>query len=126
VIETKVRRVFRLRHAGASRADVTATPAFSARDGLVQGSHQPVAHWLDRLNAAVENELGLDLLVPQQRTLLVGAMTEVTRAAGDPTTLVPALTRLVRAAAAIGRSGGPVTEFAFQAVRALHTDRPLP
>jgi hypothetical protein len=122
VIETKVRRVFRLRHAGASRVDVTTRPTFSTRAGLVQGSHQPVAHWLDRLNAAVENELGSDQLGPQQRTLLVGAMTEVTRAAGDPARLLPALTRLVRAVDAIGRSGGPVTELAFQAVRALHSD----
>jgi hypothetical protein len=121
VSEQKVRRVFRLRHAGSSRVDLTGPP-FTTRDGLVQGSHQPVAHWIERLHAAVENELGPDLLGSQQRALLVRAMTDVARAAGDPANLRPALTRLVRAVAAIGRPAGPVTDLAFQAVRALNSD----
>lgn len=121
VDQRKVRRVFRLRHAGSSRRDQVRAPRVT-RAGLVQGSYQPVTHWIERLHAAVENELGLDLLGPQQRVLLVRAMADVARAAGDPAILRPALTRLVRAVTAIGRPTGPVTDLAFEAVRALNYD----
>jgi hypothetical protein len=121
VSDRKVRRVFRLPHLGLSRAE-PAGPPTDTRAGLVQCSHQPVTHWIERLHAAVENELGLDLLRPQQRAMLARAMTDVARAAGDPATLRPALTRLVRAVTAIGRPAGPVTDLAFQAVRALNSD----
>lgn len=119
--ERRVRRVFRWRHAGSSRLETVGRPPVT-RAGLVQGSYQPVTHWIERLHAAVENELGLDLLGPQQRALLAQAMTDVVRAAGDPVTLRPALTRLVRAVTAIGRPTGPVTDLAFEAVRALNYD----
>jgi hypothetical protein len=117
----KVRRVFQLRHLGLSRVEPAGAPTVT-RAGLVQCSHQPVAHWIERLHDAVEEELGLDLLGPQQRALLARAMTDVARTAGDPARLRPALTGLVRAVTAIGRPAGPVTDLAFQAVRALNYD----